>query len=70
MRLEKLHPKIKCKAFDFINEVQKRTGIKLRVVQGLRTIAEQNKLYAKGRTKPGKIVTKAPGGCSYCHPRC
>jgi len=64
-RLEKLHPKIKCKAFDFINEVERKTKIKLRVVQGLRTIQQQNALYAQGRTKPGTIVTKAPGGRSY-----
>jgi peptidoglycan L-alanyl-D-glutamate endopeptidase CwlK len=34
------------------------------VTQGLRTWAEQNALYAKGRTAPGSIVTKAPGGHS------
>jgi peptidoglycan L-alanyl-D-glutamate endopeptidase CwlK len=65
MRLKKLHPKIRCKAFDFINDVERVAGIKLRVVQGLRTFAEQNALYAKGRTKSGKIVTKARGGYSY-----
>lgn len=31
----------------------------------LRTIQEQNNLYAQGRTKPGKIVTNAKGGQSY-----
>jgi peptidoglycan L-alanyl-D-glutamate endopeptidase CwlK len=34
------------------------------VVQGLRTIEEQNDLYAQGRTKPGSIVTNAKGGSS------
>ncbi len=29
---------------------------------GLRTWAEQDALYAQGRTKPGSIVTKAKGG--------
>lgn len=33
-------------------------------VSGTRTFAEQDALYAKGRTKPGKIVTKARGGYS------
>lgn len=33
-------------------------------VQGRRTIAEQNALYAKGRTTPGPKVTNAPGGSS------
>lgn len=35
-----------------------------RVAQGLRTFEEQNELFAQGRTKPGKQVTKAPGGYS------
>jgi peptidoglycan hydrolase-like protein with peptidoglycan-binding domain len=32
-------------------------NIDFQIVQGLRTQAEQNALYAQGRTKPGKIVT-------------
>ena len=32
---------------------------------GRRTMEEQAGLYAKGRTKPGKIVTKAKPGQSY-----
>lgn len=31
----------------------------------LRTFAEQNILYAQGRSNPGKIVTNAKGGMSY-----
>lgn len=31
---------------------------------GLRTFAEQDKLYAQGRTTPGNVVTKAQGGQS------
>lgn len=31
---------------------------------GLRTIEEQDKLFAQGRTAPGKIVTQAAGGLS------
>jgi len=40
-------------------------GITIRVVQGLRTWAEQDALYAQGRTVPGNIVTNAPGGHSW-----
>ena len=40
-------------------------GISIIVVQGLRTIAEQQALYEQGRSKPGKIVTNAPGGHSW-----
>jgi len=34
------------------------------ITDGLRTIQEQNELYAQGRTKPGNIVTNARGGDS------
>lgn len=37
----------------------------VRFAQGLRTFAEQQALYNQGRTKPGKIVTKARAGSSY-----
>lgn len=40
-------------------------GIPIVITQGLRTVAEQNALYAQGRSKPGSIVTNARGGFSY-----
>ncbi|KGE18069.1 M15 family metallopeptidase [Paenibacillus wynnii] len=40
-------------------------GVPIIITQGLRTIAEQNALYAQGRSKPGPIVTYARGGTSY-----
>jgi len=39
-------------------------GRDARVLSGTRTYAEQDALYAKGRTKPGPIVTNARGGQS------
>jgi len=63
-RIAKLHPKIRCAVKNFINEVDKTMGIKLRVIQGFRTYAEQNALYAQGRTTKGKKVTNAKGGQS------
>lgn len=36
-----------------------------RVTQALRTIEEQDAIYAQGRSKPGKIVTNAVGGSSW-----
>ncbi|WEN14030.1 M15 family metallopeptidase [Rhodanobacter sp. AS-Z3] len=39
-------------------------GIKLRIISGLRTYAEQDALYAQGRTAPGNVVTKARAGYS------
>lgn len=63
-KVTKLHPKIRCSVRDFINDAEKDLGIKLVIVQGLRTYEEQNRLYAKGRTAPGSVVTKAKGGQS------
>ena len=38
--------------------------ITIKVISGLRTYEEQNDLFSQGRTKPGRIVTKARGGFS------
>lgn len=40
-------------------------GLTFRVTQGLRSWADQAKLYAQGRTAPGAIVTNAPPGYSW-----
>jgi len=39
-------------------------GISIRIISGLRTYAEQDALYAQGRTAPGNVVTNARGGYS------
>ena len=36
-------------------------GITVAIGETFRTVAEQDALYAQGRTKPGKKVTNAPG---------
>jgi peptidoglycan L-alanyl-D-glutamate endopeptidase CwlK len=63
-RINTLHPMIRNEARAFINDCETQ-GIKLRVTAGFRSIDEQNKLYAKGRTEPGKVVTNARGGQSF-----
>jgi peptidoglycan L-alanyl-D-glutamate endopeptidase CwlK len=40
-------------------------GIKVVLTWGYRSIEDQNKLYAKGRTDQGSIVTNAYGGYSW-----
>jgi peptidoglycan L-alanyl-D-glutamate endopeptidase CwlK len=62
-RIMTLHPDVRNKAREFINKASK-IGINLRVAQATRTYAEQNDLYAQGRTKSGGIVTNAKGGQS------
>lgn len=64
-RLEKLHPKVKKVFQKFIEEAELYFNITLRISQGVRTIEEQNALYALGRTVKGKKVTNAVGGKSY-----
>jgi len=63
-RLEGLHPVVWQAALRLI-ERSYAAGIPILITQGLRTIEEQNELYAQGRTKPGQIVTNARGGYSY-----
>ena len=41
-----------------------QNGIQIKILSGLRTYAEQEALYAQGRTKPGNKVTNARGGYS------
>ncbi|MBN9285412.1 MULTISPECIES: M15 family metallopeptidase [Flavobacterium] len=65
-RIEKLHPFVREEMTKIIQECDKQlTGrAKIRITQGLRTVKEQNDLYAIGRTVPGKKVTNAKGGQS------
>lgn len=65
-RISHLHPKIKEEVKQLIEKAESIVddNLAIRVVQGLRTIDEQNDLYAQGRTKPGSIVTNAKGGSS------
>mgnify|MGYP001588100493 FL=1 len=42
----------------------KSAKLRVKLTDGLRSFAEQDELYAQGRTKPGKVVTMAKGGQS------
>lgn len=66
-RIALLHPKLREEAKEIYTEICKRlTGNTIcRFAFTLRTIKEQDELYAQGRTKPGAIVTYARGGQSY-----
>jgi peptidoglycan L-alanyl-D-glutamate endopeptidase CwlK len=66
-RIKLLHPKVREEALQIYEEIcQALTGKAIcRFSFTLRTIAEQNKLFAQGRTIAGKIVTRARGGHSY-----
>lgn len=58
-----LHPKLQPLADEFVKRC-KAEGIDALIYMTWRSDAEQDDLYALGRTKPGKIVTKVPGGRS------
>jgi peptidoglycan L-alanyl-D-glutamate endopeptidase CwlK len=60
-RLQQLHPALASAVRAMVADLAAQ-GHVVEVVQGLRTFAEQDELYAKGRTKPGAIVTQARGG--------
>lgn len=58
--IKALHPELQKKAELLKCECRKQ-GIEILFSECLRTKAEQDALYAKGRTKPGRIVTNAKG---------
>lgn len=60
MDLTKVHPDLLIKINKVLNAMAV-LGFPMRICQGARTLAEQQGLYAFGRTKPGLIVTHADG---------
>lgn len=58
--IKKCHPELQEKAMLLIEECRK-AGLIIELGECMRTIAEQDKLYAQGRTAPGEIVTYARG---------
>jgi peptidoglycan L-alanyl-D-glutamate endopeptidase CwlK len=65
--LATLHPDIQKRVATFIaaakNLAQPR-GLDVRIISALRSYAEQDAIYAQGRTTPGRIVTHARAGHS------
>ncbi len=55
-----LHPYLREKVKQLKSECEKN-GLIIGIGECLRTVEEQNKLYAKGRTSAGRIVTNAKG---------
>ena len=56
-KLQYLHPNLQ----KFFRELIKISPYDFSITQGIRTAEEQNKLYQRGRTVPGKIVTNCDG---------
>ena len=55
-----LHPQLQQKLAE-LQKICKKNGLKIGIGECLRTVEEQDALYAQGRTMPGKIVTNARG---------
>ena len=66
-RIDLLHPAVREEAREIYDEICERLKGRAacRFAFTLRTFAEQDALYAQGRTAPGKVVTKARGGQSW-----
>jgi peptidoglycan L-alanyl-D-glutamate endopeptidase CwlK len=63
-----LNKKFRVKAEAFLAAAQpiaQAHGITIEIISGLRSWSQQAALYAQGRTKPGRIVTKARPGSSW-----
>jgi len=58
--IELLHTAVQAKARE-LQAICDARGLKLLITETWRTTAEQNALYAQGRTTPGRIVTNARG---------
>lgn len=65
--LATLHPDLQKRVATFIlaaKNLASPRNLDVRIISGLRTYAEQDALYAKGRTTPGPKVTNAQAGYS------
>lgn len=60
------HPRLQELAKKLVEEGKKQ-GLIIGISECFRTVAEQNDLYAQGRTKPGSIITNTPGSSYSSH---
>lgn len=61
--LTDLHPEVRAMCDQFLTECE-HAGLDVLITCTWRSNTEQDALYAQGRTKPGRIVTRAKGGQS------
>lgn len=63
-KLKLLQPRFGSMIIELIFEARK-AGLNVGLFHGYRSHAHQRKLYAKGRTAPGRVVTRARAGYSW-----
>lgn len=64
INLSKLYPPFRDRVLKVIGDLHDQ-GVDFYLLQGTRTVEEQDALYAQGRIAPGKVVTNARGGFSW-----
>lgn len=64
-RIKLLHPKAIPVFTSFIEKAENDLDIIIRITDGFRSFDEQTKLYARGRTEKGPVLTNAKAGQSY-----
>lgn len=65
--IQTLLPKVQLAARNFLGRAKAAMathGIDVKIISGTRTFAQQDDLYAQGRSKSGNVVTNARGGQS------
>jgi len=60
VRLRGCHPELIRRIKAVVADLE-QDGLDIIITQGVRSIAQQQSLYAQGRSKPGKIVTNCDG---------
>ena len=60
VRLRGCHPELRQRVIGLIKDLEAE-GLDVVLTQGVRTVAQQQALYAQGRSKPGKIITNCDG---------
>lgn len=63
-KLSQIYPDLKVRVIRVYNDFYNRHQKKLFTIEGVRDLERQAKLWAQGRTSPGKIVTRARPGDS------
>lgn len=64
-KIETLLPLVQTMCRQLITAMKEKHGIDLLITSCYRSPAEQDIIYAQGRTTPGPIVTQAKGGFSF-----
>lgn len=63
--LKFVYPDIRVRVFRLREDIHKATGYWIRITRGYSSYEQQAKVYAQGRTEPGRLVSWARPGLSF-----